>query len=229
MPFFEKRKRKNDENSTILGLLTPILALILIGAGLGLFMVDESAEATANANVTANQINRIGIMLGHHQSNSDFGAVCSDGLNERAIVEDVAQSLTVDLTKQGYVVDKFYDYGSTLNGYRADLLLVLHTGECIEGSSLSGYRFMNEDNVQVLEQCLSEYESATGLESLPHVSYMQWYPEFTTIAEMTPVMLIEMGMPNADHTLLSTESYKVVKGLANTLNCFSPLQGQAEG
>jgi|GEM_PF-6025243 len=224
MPFFEKRKRKNDETSSVFALLMPLFALVLIGAGFGLLMFDDVAESTATANVTANQINRIGIMLGHHQSSSDLGAVCSDGLNERSITEDVGQSLTIELTKQGYVVDKFYDYGEALNGYRADLLLVLHTGECIEGSSLSGYRIMNENNIQSLDECLFEYESATGLDILPHVEYMQWYPAFTTISESTPVMLIEMGMPNADHELLSTESYKVVDGLANTMNCFSPLQ-----
>ena len=229
MPFFEKRKRKNDEKSSIFGLLMPLLALVMIGAGLGLFMMDDDAEATTSANVTANQINRIGIMLGHHQNSSDLGAVCSDGLNERGITEDIGQSLSVELTKQGYIVDKFYDYGAALNGYRADLLLVLHTGHCIEGSPLSGYRIMNENNIPTLDQCLSAYESATGLGILPQVDYMQWYAKFTTISETTPVMLIEMGMPNADHTLLSTESYKVVDGLANTLNCFSPLQGQAEG
>jgi len=229
MPFFEKRKRKNDEKSSILGFFLPILSLMLIGAGLGLFMFDESTDATATANVSAEQTNRIGIVLGHHQSDYDLGAVCSDGLNERAIVEDVAQSLSANLTAQGYVVDKFYDYDRTLNGYRADLLLVLHTGECHEGSLLSGYRFMNDDSTPAFEDCLVNYELATGLENLPQASYMQWYPEYTTIAETTPVMLMEMGMPNADHALLSTESYKVVDGLANTLNCFSPLQDQVEG
>jgi hypothetical protein len=224
MPFFEKRKRKNDEKSTLWAMLMPILALMMVGAGLGLLMMDDVTEGTtASANVTSNQIQRIGLMLGHHHYSSDHGAVCSDGLTERTIVHDVAESLTKNLTSQGYTVDLFYDHDEALNGYRADLMLVLHTGDCIEGSDLSGYRIMNENNIQSLDQCLSEYESATGLSILENVSYMQWYPEFVTIAESTPVMLIEMGMPNADYDLLTSQSYKVIDGLANTLTCFSPV------
>jgi hypothetical protein len=224
MPFFEKRKRKNDENRSIWAMLMPILALALIGAGLALFTV---GDMTKSAESSVNQTNRIGLFVGHHATEFERGAVCNDGLTERSINGNVADSLVADLTEQGYTVDLFYDFDSALRGYRADLLLVLHTRECIE-DSLSGYRVINANNLDTLGQCLSAYETATDLEHLVNPSYMQWYSQFTTIAESTPVLLIEMGMLEADRELLTTESYRVVEGLANTLTCFSPLQDSIE-
>lgn len=224
MPFFEKRKRKNDENRSIWAMLIPILTMALIGAGLALFTVGDITES---AESSVSQINRIGLFVGHHQSDTDRGAVCADGLTERSINGSVANSLVADLTEQGYTVDLFYDFDSALSGYRADLLLVLHTRECIE-DSLSGYRVINVNNPETLDQCLSAYETATDLERLVNPSYMQWYSQFNTIAESTPVLLIEMGMLEADRELLTTEQHRVVEGLANTLTCFSPLQDSIE-
>ena len=83
-----------------------------------------------------------------------YGAVCADGLTERTINEDVANALAEDLATKGYMIDIFTDYGGEVNGYRADLLLVIHVRGCTEDGP-SGYRVINANDVSTLNQCLS--------------------------------------------------------------------------
>lgn len=224
MPVFQKRKRKNDEKYNLWSTLISAILMALIVVGLGFFAVQEESESSAlSAESAATQTNRIGLFIGHHYNETDLGAVCADGLNERDINTSTAAALKAELESQGYTVDTFTDYGGELNGYRADLLLSLHVYGCMDDLP-SGYRISNVNDSQALNSCLTEYEAATGLERQYDASYMSLYPRFTETAQSTTVLVIETGMLEADRYLLTQEQDKVVEGLANTVNCYSPLQ-----
>lgn len=224
MPVFQKRKRKNDEKLHLWSTLISVVLMTLIVVGLGLFVTQEETEpSTLSANTNLEPTNRIGLFIGHHYNDDALGAVCDDGLTERSINASVAAGLKAELESQGYTVDTFTDYNGALNGYRADLLLVLHVYGCMDDLP-SGYRISNVNDSQALNTCLTEYEDATGLERQYDASYMGLYPRFSETAQSTPVLVIETGMLEADRYLLTQEQYKVVDGLANTVNCFSPLQ-----
>lgn len=226
MPVFQKRKRKNDETYSLWGTLFSAIVIAMVAAAFGLFFVEQdSPTPLSSASANLDQTNRIGLFVGHHSYETDHGAICADGLTERDINAQIADQLYADLTAQGYTVDMFYDFSNELNGYRADLLLALHVYGCMDNLE-GGYRHVNLNDSSALNTCLNEYEEATSLERRYDAEYTNRYYRFQQTAETTPVLTIEMGMLEADRYLLTQQQDIVVTGLANTINCFSPLQAE---
>lgn len=222
MPVFHKRKRKNDEKYSLWSTLIAGLLIALLVAGLGLFVVEEDSDTPLSSASTVNSTNQIGLFVGHHHNDTARGVVCRDGLNEREIIGSVADQLQAELLEQGYAVDMIYEIDAELAGYRADLLVAIHVYGCMDDIE-SGYRWINVNEDNTLERCMSEYEAATSLERLDNPAYTSEYSRFYQTAESTPVMTIELGMLEADRYLLTQQQDLVVNGLANTINCFSPL------
>ena len=107
-----KRRRKKASG------LRPLLgaALILLALGLILFSSISSPP-------------RIGVIPGHW--GSDPGALCPDGLAEADVNMEVARRLIELLEDEGYKVDMLEEYSPRLHGYRADLLLSIHSDSCL--------------------------------------------------------------------------------------------------
>lgn len=227
MPVFHKRKRKNDEKYGLWGILTTALVIAMIASALGLFFVEQDSDETMRSASTVHSTNRIGLYVGHHHNDTARGVVCADGLTEREINGAVADQLRAELLAQGYAVDMFYDKGAKLNGYRADLLISIHVYGCMNDID-SGYRSINISDDSALDRCMREYEAATSLERLENPAYTNDYTRFYQTAESTPVMTIELGMLEADRYLLTQQQDRVVSGLANTINCFSPVQLESD-
>lgn len=216
MPMIEKRKRKNDEIRKTPILLTFILMMVVLG-GFAFVLMSQNDSAQASINP-----NHIGIFVPHQFSDTDLGAVCSDGLSEQDITYNVAEELTQELASRGYSIERFFYYRE-VQDHRGDLFISLHVYGCFDDLP-SGYRVAHIEDKPILDDCLSEYEQATGLDRLPHDDYLDGYYRFYDVAESSTVLTIEMGMLEADRNLLTNEVNKVVEGLANTITCISPFQ-----
>jgi hypothetical protein len=78
----------------------------------------------------------VGLVAGHWQN--DSGAVCADGLQEVDVNLDVSRRVANLLRQQGYRVEILPEFTPKLDGYRAAVLLAIHSDSCIE--SLSGFK-----------------------------------------------------------------------------------------
>lgn len=200
----------------------------------------ESATATAPAAAAINnpeatptaanegEAVHIGIISGHR--GNDSGSVCSDGLTEASINFNTATRVAGLLRSEGYRVDILDEFDARLNGYKADVLLSIHSDSCTYiNDQASGYkiaRFLYSDIPAVedkLVACVSSrYKKATGLRfhanTVTH--NMTEYHALRKIDPKTPGAIIELGFMYLDRTILTKRQDDMARGIADGLDCF---------
>lgn len=162
---------------------------------------------------------RVGIVVGHQGIAGDVGASCEDGLTELTVNQSIADALKTELVNQGYRVDTFDEMAANLEAYSGDMLIALHTGDCLNASS-NGFSFAWSNTDESAANCiLTDYAAATGLEAISTSPDMQDTYLLQQVSASTAVLLLEMGSLASDRTLLTDEKDKVVRGIVNSVNC----------
>jgi len=127
------------------------------------------------------------------------------------------------LRQQGYQADLLAEYDATLNGYRADAFLSLHSDSCTS-ANLSGFKIagMNgsaipEEESHLVECLRIEYAAATGLRWHANTitDHMRFYHAWRRIDPYTPGAIIEMGFMGGDRYVLLHQQDVVAQGIVN--------------
>ncbi len=188
-------------------------------------------------------ITRIGIIAGHSgppldpSFDVDPGAVCDDNgdgiaeLTELEINVEVATLAARELLRRGYEVEILEEFDPRLDGYRADVLLSIHSNDCqeYEGGGATGFavagpvaRGVARGRDERLVRCLiNEYGNVTQLpRHFGETRDMTFYHTFDEVSLDTPVAIIETGFMNADRQLLENNRELVAQGIVAGLVCF---------
>lgn len=169
---------------------------------------------------------KVGIVAGHWEN--DSGAVCPDGLTEVEINLSVAQQVVSLLTRAGYQAEILAEFSPKLKGYRAHVLISIHTDSCTVPEA-TGFKVarVSASHVPEIEDRLVAYliESYQESTRLPvhetSITYdMTEYHAFYEIAPETPAAIIEIGFMAADRQLLTRRPDLVAKGIADGLQRF---------
>jgi N-acetylmuramoyl-L-alanine amidase len=169
---------------------------------------------------------KIGIVAGHWES--DVGAVCPDGLTEVEINLAVAERVVSLLSRAGYTAEMLPEFSSKLDGYRAAVLVSIHTDSC-NVPEATGFKVARVSSSMVPEiedrlvACLIEhYSQATGLSFHENsITFdMTEYHAFYEIAPDTPAAIIEIGFMAADRPLLTRRPDLVAQGIFEGIECF---------
>ena len=162
----------------------------------------------------------IAIIPGHW--GSDPGAVCPDGLEERAVNLKVAEILAERLRGKGYQVYLLPEFSPKAQTIKPTLFLSIHADSCIEGKS--GFKLVSRgERAEKLADCLREsYYKVTGLPFDPSTitSDMEEYHLFREIDSRVPAAIVEIGFLGEDRWLLEGHPEIVAKGLEEGLLCF---------
>jgi N-acetylmuramoyl-L-alanine amidase len=178
---------------------------------------------------TARPRPRIGIVVGHWGDNNDPGAVCSDGLTELQVNQEVATRVQQKLVAEGFDVELLKEFDPRLNGYFALALVSIHADSCqYINDQATGYKVApsmenrRPERTERLTACLRDrYEKATGL--APHNSItpdMSSYHAFDEIDINTPASIIEVGFLNLDRQILTREPNRIATGISNGILCY---------
>lgn len=189
-------------------------------------------------------IQRIGIIAGHSGPGpdpalagiQDPGAVCDDNndgvaeLTELEINEAVARLVVDELLLRGYEVDLLGEWDPRLEGYRASVLVSLHSNDCRNyGLGATGYnvagafsRGIERGLDEILVRCLiNEYGAATALpRHFGITDDMTSYHNFNEVALDTPTAIIEMGFMFADRQYLINNRAQMARGIVDGILCF---------
>ena len=173
---------------------------------------------------------RIGIVSGHWGNGSDSGAVCPDGTNEHDINLAIASLVRQQLEANGYNTDLLQEFDPRLDGYRAALLLSIHSDTCdVIDSQATGFKVAastySHDQVlaERLTACLNDrYSTITGLtnHSGSITENMTDYHAFNVIDSSTPAAIIETGFLYLDRDLLVNHPDVVANGITAGVLCF---------
>lgn len=204
----------------------------------------QPVQAFATPLPTDIPIQRIGIIAGHSGPSpdpalagiQDPGAVCDDNndgiaeLTELEINEEVARLVVDELILRGYEVDLLGEWDPRLEGYRASVLVSLHTNDCRNyGLGATGYnvagafsRGIERGLDEILVRCLiNEYGAATGLPRHFGVTDdMTLYHNFNEVALDTPTAIMEMGFMFTDRQYLINNRSQMARGIADGILCF---------
>lgn len=171
---------------------------------------------------------RIGIVAGHW--GNDSGAVCSDGLTEESVNLKIANLVKDDLTRAGYDVDLLQEFDSRLTEYRALALVSIHNDSCdYINDQATGFKVAAAmsttfpEKATRLTACLTQrYQAATNLPFHYNTvtGDMTDYHAFREIHSSTPAAIIETGFLNLDKRILTEETDRVAKGVADGILCF---------
>jgi len=172
---------------------------------------------------------RIGIVIGHWGDNNDPGAVCTDGLTELSINQEVAALVQKFLTEEGFDVDLLQEFDNRLEGYKSLALVSIHSDSCTYvNDAATGYKVAESqgnprtERTERMVACLkNRYEQATGMkEHLSITRDMTEYHAFGEIDQDTPAVIIEIGFMNLDRQLLTQNQPTVAKGITNGILCY---------
>lgn len=194
----------------------------------------SSAAQATPLSATESPANRIGIVSGHSGLHvrtglPDPGAICADGLTEASVNDTVAQLAAEYLRAEGYSVDSLEEFDPRLNGYQAAALVSIHTDSCeFINESATGFKVAAvadsraPDSDAHLVGCLAaRYSEQSGLSFHPSVTFdMTQYHTFFEIAPITPGAILEIGFLNLDRALLTEQSERVARGVADGILCF---------
>ncbi len=162
----------------------------------------------------------IAIIPGHWES--DPGATCPDGLEERAINLMVAKLLAESLRKKGYEVHLLPEFSPKVRIMKPSLFLSIHSDSCLEGKS--GFKLVSRgEGAEKLEACLREnYYRETGVSFDPTTITpdMEEYHLFREINSSIPAAIIEIGFMGGDRWLLEGHPEIVARGLEKGIICF---------
>jgi len=168
----------------------------------------------------------IGIVAGHW--GNDSGAVCDGWLQEVDINLAVAQRVVNTLSALGYETDLLEEFDPRLDGYRARLLVSIHSDACLYPEA-SGFKVARvaDSAVPELEDrlvaCLVDrYQARTGLafHEGSITADMTHYHTFYEIDPATPGAIIEIGFMLADRDLLLRHQDLVAQGIIEGILCF---------
>lgn len=207
--------------------------LVLIAAAIlgGIWLADQMAHTGAGPNWLQALLGtpgrgagqRVGLVAGHQ--GNDSGAVCPDGLTEVSVNTQVAALTAERLRQQGLQVDILDEFDARLQGYRAAVLVSIHSDSCsvdFSGFKVARYQWGSEASER-LAQCLwDSYEAETGLARHPDTVTLNMtrYHAFRKIAASTPAAIIELGFLNADRDLLTGQPGRAAAGVASGILCF---------
>jgi N-acetylmuramoyl-L-alanine amidase len=172
---------------------------------------------------------RIGIVVGHWGDNNDPGAVCSDGLTELQVNQEVATRVQHSLTAEGYDVDLLKEFDPLLQDYKALALVSIHADSCTYvNDQATGYKVApsmenrRPERTKRLTSCLRyRYEESTGLNSHNSVTAdMSSYHAFDEINIDTPAVIIEIGFLNLDRQILTQEPGRIAAGITDGILCY---------
>jgi len=170
----------------------------------------------------------IGIVSGHW--GNDSGAVCSDGLTEAEINQNIGSLVQKALAEKGYEVDLLKEFDPRLTGYAASAVISIHADSCnYINDQATGYKVASAmasphpERAARLTACLrSRYGQATGLplHTTSVTNDMTSYHAFGEIDENTPAAIIETGFLNLDRQFLTQNPELAATGIVNGILCF---------
>jgi N-acetylmuramoyl-L-alanine amidase len=172
---------------------------------------------------------RIGIVIGHWGDNNDPGAVCTDGLTELSINQEVAALVQKTLTQEGFDVDLLQEFDGRLEGYKSLALVSIHSDSCTYvNDAATGFKVSKSqanprtERTDRMMDCLSNrYAQATGLGEHDSITRdMTEYHAFGEIDPNTPAVIIEIGFMNLDRQLLTQNQPAVAQGISNGILCY---------
>lgn len=172
--------------------------------------------------------NKIGIIIGH--KGRDQGEVCSNGLTEVEVNSTVATYLQQALIGMGFDAELLDETDPRLVGYRATLLIALHSNSCeYINDNATGFKFAIVPSEvitidrELLTKCLSEsYVKTTGLkyDYRTTTNEIRNYHAFDQIDPLTAAMIFELGYMNLDQDILTNRPEVLAEGLANGIQCY---------
>lgn len=171
---------------------------------------------------------RVGIVSGHW--GNDSGAVCSDGLTEAEINQEIATRVKESLIGQGYDVDLLKEFDQRLYGYRAAVLVSIHADSCdYVNDQATGFKVsaavtsQYQEKAARLTACMrNRYAQSTGLSfhTGSVTSDMTSYHAFSEIHSDTTAAIIETGFMNLDRQILTEHPNLVAQGITDGVLCF---------
>jgi N-acetylmuramoyl-L-alanine amidase len=194
----------------------------------------SQVQATATAlPVVASQVPalpKIGIVAGHSGPQNDPGAVCPNGVTERAVNMDIATRVQAGLQADGFRVDLLNEFDPRLQGYQALAVVSIHNDSCqyitdqATGFTVAGAVDTGApDQSKRLVACLTDrYAKRTGLPF--HYNSvtpdMTSYHTFYEVNAATPIAIIETGFLNLDFKILTEHPEVVAQGVIDGIICY---------
>ncbi len=170
----------------------------------------------------------VGLVAGHW--GNDSGAVCSDGLQETQVNQNIAALVQKYLVEKGLDVDVLHEFDPLLQGYQASVLVSIHADSCdFINDQATGFKVAaamanpHPERSARLTACLrSRYGQITGLplHSTSVTSDMTSYHAFGEIDENTTAAIIETGFLNLDRQFLTQHADLAAKGIAEGILCY---------
>lgn len=167
---------------------------------------------------------RIGIIAGHR--GFDSGAVCTDGLTEAQVNENIAQQVVDQLAARGIPVDLLDEFDPRLERYGATAIVSIHADSCVYyHDELTGYKIASSSRTDstILEACMEqEYGRITQLPYHPTTitEHMTDYHVFREIPPGVPSLIIEVGFMNLDRDILTAQADIPANGVLSGIQCY---------
>lgn len=173
---------------------------------------------------------KIGIVAGHSGPQNDPGAVCPNGVTERAVNHDIATRVKAGLEANGFRVDLLDEFDPRLPGYQALAVVSIHNDSCqYINDQATGFKVAGAvdtgapDESKKLVACLTDrYAKQTGLPFHANsvTRDMTSYHTFYEVNSATPIAIIETGFLNLDFKLLTEQPQKVAQGVIDGIICY---------
>jgi N-acetylmuramoyl-L-alanine amidase len=170
----------------------------------------------------------VGLVAGHW--GNDSGAVCSDGLQETQVNQNIATLVQKYLVEKGLDVEILHEFDPMLQGYQASVLVSIHADSCdFINDQATGFKVAaamanpHPERAARLTACLrGRYGQITGLplHSTSVTSDMTSYHAFGEIDENTTAAIIETGFLNLDRQFLTQHADLAAKGIADGILCY---------
>ena len=173
---------------------------------------------------------KIGIVAGHSGPQNDPGAVCPNGVTERAVNMDIATRVKAGLEADGFRVDLLNEFDPRLQGYQALAVVSIHNDSCqYINDQATGFKVAGAvdtgapDESRKLVACLTDrYAKDTGLPFHANsvTPDMTSYHTFYEVNSGTPIAIIETGFLNLDFKILTEQPQKVAQGVIDGIICY---------
>jgi N-acetylmuramoyl-L-alanine amidase len=170
----------------------------------------------------------VGLVAGHW--GNDSGSVCSDGLQETQVNQNIASLVQKYLVAKGLDVEVLHEFDPMLQGYQASVLVSIHADSCdFINNQATGFKVAaamanpHPERAARLTACLrSRYGQITALplHSTSVTSDMTSYHAFGEIDENTTSAIIETGFLNLDRQVLTQHADLAAKGIAEGILCY---------
>ncbi len=181
---------------------------------------------------------QIALISGH--AGFDSGAICADDegnttLTEAEISADIADRAAKLLRSAGMDVSILEEYDPRINNLQVDALLSLHADSCIDASGYKAayylYSTIPAEDSRLVDCIDLYYPAATGLtqhaNTITH--NMTEYHAFRKVGPTTPAAILELGFLGGDQELLTAQTDRAARGVADSIRCFvNPLDPTPE-